>query len=256
MENLTVEGFAIPGLADRIRQWREQLKNGLGVVRLRALPVDEWGEELSSWAYWGLGRHLGTPGGQNPQGELLGHVKDYRERNTTGRRYRTAGTLSMYCEAADVVGLLCMTTAAEGGQSRIASSVTIYNELLARRSELVPRLFEPFPIDRRDEQGPGEAPTFLLAPATYDGTLRTFWHSEYIRSSPRHDIVDDYTDDEMALVELHQAIATEPDIHLDMWLEPGDIQLISNHTVVHGRTAYVHDPANPRYLLRLWLSLD
>jgi alpha-ketoglutarate-dependent taurine dioxygenase len=44
-------------------------------------------------------------------------------------------------------------------------------------------------------------------------------------------------------------------VHLDMQLSPGDVQLVSNHTVVHARTSYVDDPSSPRHLLRLWLSL-
>ena len=43
-----------------------------------------------------------------------------------------------------------------------------------------------------------------------------------------------------------------------MDLAPGEVQWLSNHTVLHGRTAYP-DPADPaarRHLLRLWLSVD
>ena len=41
-----------------------------------------------------------------------------------------------------------------------------------------------------------------------------------------------------------------------MRLEPGDIQLLNNHVVLHSRTHYVDfpDPAAKRHLLRLWLS--
>ncbi len=43
-----------------------------------------------------------------------------------------------------------------------------------------------------------------------------------------------------------------------MELRPGDIQLISNHTIVHSRTAYVDhdDPQRRRHLLRLWLTTE
>jgi len=43
-----------------------------------------------------------------------------------------------------------------------------------------------------------------------------------------------------------------------MWLAPGDMQFLSNHTIAHARTAYQDfaDPAARRHLLRLWLSLD
>jgi len=257
MEVLTPEQFPIPGLVDSIATSRRQLQTGLGVVRLRGLPVEAWGDDLSSWAYWGLGHHLGTPGAQNPAGEILGHVTDYGEEGSQPnvRRYRTAGNIDMHCDAADVVGLLCLRPAAEGGQSRIASSVTIFNELARRRPDLVTRLFEPFAVDRRDEQGPGEPPMFFIPPATYDGSLRTFWHSEYFRSAPRHDEVPDFTARELDLLDTFDAIAAEPGVHFDMTLEPGDLQLISNHTVVHARTAYIDNPASPRHLLRLWLSL-
>ena len=45
-------------------------------------------------------------------------------------------------------------------------------------------------------------------------------------------------------------------IHTIMDLEPGDFQLISNHTIAHARTAYEDDPdpERRRHLLRLWLS--
>ena len=40
-------------------------------------------------------------------------------------------------------------------------------------------------------------------------------------------------------------------------LEPGDIQFVYNHSLLHDRTAFVDDadPALRRHLLRLWLSL-
>jgi alpha-ketoglutarate-dependent taurine dioxygenase len=50
-------------------------------------------------------------------------------------------------------------------------------------------------------------------------------------------------------------VASDPALYLDMQLEPGDLQLLSNHTILHARTAYEDDPRAPRHLLRLWLSL-
>ena len=44
----------------------------------------------------------------------------------------------------------------------------------------------------------------------------------------------------------------------DMDLQPGDIQLVSNHSVLHARTEYEEwpEPERKRHLLRLWLSLE
>ena len=69
------------------------------------------------------------------------------------RLYRTASNIRYHCDAADVVALLCLNTAKRGGASRIVSSVSVFNELAKRRPDLVARLFEPFHLDIRDEDG-------------------------------------------------------------------------------------------------------
>jgi hypothetical protein len=59
------------------------------------------------------------------------------------------------------------------------------------------------------------------------------------------------------LLDTYDAIASEPGMFIDIEFLPGDVQLLSNHTVLHSRTAYVDGdtPEQKRDLLRLWLSL-
>jgi len=66
------------------------------------------------------------------------------------------------------------------------------------------------------------------------------------------------SEEERELLDLYEQIASSPDLYLDMNFEPGDVQLISNHTVLHSRTEYEDwpDPSRRRHLLRLWLSLE
>jgi hypothetical protein len=173
------------------------------------------------------------------------------------RRYRTAGDIAYHCDLADVVGLLCLRTARRGVASRIVSSVSVYNELLRRRPDLVDRLYEPFCLDTRDEQGDGRLPYVPVVPCRHArGVLRTFYHSDYFRSAVRHPEVPPFSAEERLLLDLYEDIAGDPQLYLDMQFEPGDIQLISNHATLHARTAY-EDGAGPekRHLLRLWLSL-
>jgi hypothetical protein len=42
-----------------------------------------------------------------------------------------------------------------------------------------------------------------------------------------------------------------------MDLQPGDVQLLSNHTILHARTEFEDwpEPERRRHLLRLWISL-
>ena len=47
----------------------------------------------------------------------------------------------------------------------------------------------------------------------------------------------------------------DPRVHLQMAFEPGDIQLVHNHQILHDRTEFEDwpDPSRKRHLLRLWL---
>ena len=259
LEEIDRGSFPLPTLAPRIQRWSDTLAGGRGFVVVRGLPVERWGPDRSARAYWGLGHHLGMPGAQNPANELLGHVVDYGEESSDPlvRRYRTAGNIDFHCDAADVVGLLCLQSAEVGGQSRIASSVAIFNELVTRDPLLARRLFEPMALDARGEERPGARAWTPVTPACFSTSrgLSTFWHSEYFRSAERHPDVD-YDAEARALLDRYDALCADPDLHLDMWLEPGDLQFISNHTTVHARTAYEDTPERRRHLLRLWLSLE
>ena len=257
---MQVEDFPLPSLAAAIRGWRHELADGRGFLVVRGLPVTRWSTDDAAVVYWGLGLHLGRPGAQNAVGDLLGHVVDTGEdaANPFVRRYRTAGDIAYHCDLADAVGLLCLRASRAGGASRIVSSVSVYNALLERRPDLVTRLYEPFLLDSRDEQRDGSPRWFPVPPCRFaGGRLRTFYHSDYFRSVVRHADVPPFTDDERALLDLYEEIAASPDLYLDMYFEPGDIQLISNHVILHARTAYEDwpEPERKRHLLRLWLSL-
>lgn len=259
MTRLSRVGFPLPNLQVSIASWRRELQEGRGFLLLRGLPVDAWGEEKSSYIFWALGLHLGRPGAQNPQGDLLGHVRSTGEdaSNPFVRRYRTAANIDYHCDLADVVGLMCLQTAKSGGASRIVSSVSVFNELVRRRPDLATRLFEPLLLDRRDEggQGPGYFPVY---PCRYaGGQLRTFYHSDYFRSVERHPDAPRFTPPERELFDVYESIAESTDLRLDMELQRGDIQLVSNHFLLHARTRYADDPRpeRKRHLLRLWLSL-
>lgn len=260
LEAISKRSFALPDLSAKITAWRREISDGRGFVVVRGLPVTEWGPQKAAYAYWGLGHHLGLPGAQNPQNELLGHVVDYGEEadNPMVRRYRTTGHIDFHCDAADAVGLLCLHTAKRGGQSRIVSSVAIYNEIVAQRPDLVARLFDPIALDLRGEERDGDAGYISLPPCRYtdESGLKTFYHSEYFRSAARHEDVE-HDPAISELLDLYDALCLRPDLQLDMWLEPGDMQFISNHTTVHSRTEYEDWPERDRkrHLLRLWLSL-
>lgn len=258
--DMLAQDFPLPNFSKTIATWREELASGLGLQVVRGVPVEDWTQEEAELFFWCFGLHLGRPGGQNPEQHLLGHVRDTNasKKDPMVRLYQTSANIEYHCDAADVVGLLCLRKAKSGGHSRIVSSITVFNELVDRRPDLVARLFDPFMLDSRNETRPGASGCIPITPCCYDqGKLRTFYHSDYFRSAQRHEDVAPFTNEEQELLDLYEEIAAEPGIYLDMDLEPGDIQLLSNHTNLHARTEYedFEDPSKRRHLLRLWLSL-
>ena len=83
---------------------------------------------------------------------------DIRDPNV--RYYQTNRALEYHTDSVDIVGLLCLQTAKAGGASYLASSMTVFNEVLRRRPDVVAALFEPFPTDRRGEVPEGMKPWF------------------------------------------------------------------------------------------------
>ena len=254
LQTMTRADFPLPTLGPRIDGWRDDIRRGRGFVLIRGVPVRAWTEAQCETFFWCLGHHFGIPGAQNPEGDLLGHVRDQRT-GADVRYYRTNKELAVHTDTADFVGLLCLQKAKSGGLSRIASSVAVFNELLRTHPHLVPRLFEPVWFDTKGEGG---VRAFPIPPCRYyQGELRTFWQSDYYRTVTRFPHVPKPSAQEQELLDRYDAIANSEEFHLDMDLEPGDVQLISNHTILHARTAFEDwpEPEKRRHLLRLWISI-
>ena len=250
----------LPTLAPVIAGWSDVLDEGRGFILVRGLPVDELGEADAALAYMALGVHLGLPVSQNADGHLLGHVRDDGSDpdDPTVRRYRTRLAQPFHVDGSDVVGLLCLQRAKSGGLSQIVSSVTIFNELERRRPDLVSLLAEPWYFDFYGQERPGERPWFT-APilSGLPDRFRFMYIRWYIDKAQDHRDVPRLTDDQRELLDLVDSLAADPELHLDMDFEPGDIQLLANRTILHSRTEYEDhaDPALRRHLLRLWLTL-
>ncbi|MFE4458098.1 TauD/TfdA family dioxygenase [Nocardia tengchongensis] len=253
------EDFPLPGLAELLQDWARTLSEGRAFVLIRRFPIDLLSDAETELAYVGLGLHLGTPVSQNAAGDRLGHVRDERVPRTgpAVRLYTTNQRQDFHTDGSDLVGLLCLETARTGGESRIASSLAVYNHILSHRPDLIEVLRQPFHWDRNDEQSPGETPYFTL-PAIHDidGTPRIFYIGWYIRDAQRHPGVPPLTAQQLEAMRMLEDTANDPAFYLPMEFAPGDVQILNNAKILHSREAYTdhEDPARRRHLLRLWLT--
>ena len=252
------EDFHLPALGPVLDAIREELLRGRGFVLIRGLPIERYPVRRRAIAFWGIGAFLGRAVSQNAMGHLLGHVIDLGRTNDDyrARTYQTRDRQFFHADSCDIVGLLCIRKAKKGGLSAIVSSVTLYNEMLARSPELAAELFRPFHFDRRGEVPEGQPPWYEMPVFNwYEGNLSTHYVRRYIRSIRRLPEVPPLTERQIAAFDLLDEIAEDPDVQLRMDFEPGDMQFLHNPQILHDRTAYEDwdHPGGRRHLLRLWL---
>lgn len=252
------EEFPLPTLGPRLDEIRHELLEGRGFAVLRGLPVERYSMEQAAAIYWGLGAYFGKPVSQNGDGHLLGHVRDlgYEPDDPNVRIYQTTDRQHYHSDSCDIVALLCLKTAREGGLSSLVSSVTIYNEMARRRPDLAEVMFQPFEVDRRGEVPEGGKGYFPIAAFHwFEGRLSTRYVRRYIESARRFDAVPPLTAEQIAALDLFDELTNDPALKIDIEFKPGDMQFLHNHQILHDRTAFTdwEDPAKKRHLLRLWL---
>jgi Taurine catabolism dioxygenase TauD, TfdA family len=252
----------VPGLKPLVEDIRQAVLHGRGFILVRGMPVERWSIRQCAIAYFGLGTMLGEPVSQNAMGHILGHVKDIGAdyARPTHRGYQTAARLPYHCDSSDIVGLLCLKPAKAGGKSSLVSSWALYNEMLRRHPALLPELLKPVYRDRRGEVPEGAepwyaVPVFNLMP---DGGLVATYVRSAMKKAQRFPEVPRITPALEAACDALDALAEDPAIHLDMDFRPGDMQFVSNHWIMHSRTAYEDfpEPENRRHLFRLWLACE
>jgi hypothetical protein len=257
---LSPANFSLPTLGPALRAILKELLEGRGFILLRGLPVQSWSRERQALAYLGIGAWLGRFCSQNAKGHLLGHVKDLGLdiRDPNVRYYQTNRKLEYHTDSVDIVGLLCLRPAKAGGESYIASSMTVYNEILRRRPDLMPALFEPFPTDRRGEVPEGMKPWFDIPIYHWHaGRLSCIYVRQYIESAQKlFPEARRLTRAQVEAMDLMDELCNDPAIHLAMDFRPGDIQLLHNHQILHSRSDFENwpEPERHRHLLRMWLA--
>ena len=257
--SLAPSDVPLPTLAPRLQQILDEVLNGRGFVLIKSLPVGRWTKREAALAFLVIGVHLGNLRMQNAEGHLLGHVRDLGRSSDdpNTRIYQTRERQTHHTDSCDVVGLLCLQTAKSGGLSNLVSSTTIFNEIRRRRPDLLSVLLESIETDRRGEVPEGSKPYFNIPVFNYhDGLVSALYQRQYIESARRFPGVAPLSPLQIEALNLLDELANDPKLNLMMDLQPGDIQLVHNHTILHDRTAFEDypEPERKRHLLRLWVA--
>ena len=248
--------FPLDEAAGLMRAVHDDLESGRGFAGVRGLPVGRVGERASVMAFCGLAAHVGDITVQNSRGDLVVDVVDkglpYSE---TSRGYSSNKLLPFHTDGANLAGLLCLGTAAEGGRSVLVSSPAIHNEIARTRPDLMDVLLRGFHHHRRGEQPAGEpnlSPDRISVFSFHGGLLHCCYNRNPVEWAAKEGVV--LTEREREALDLVDALAARPDLHVATDLQVGDLQFVNNFTVLHSRGGYVDGPGRRRHLVRLWLN--
>lgn len=248
------ESLTLDKLTSRIETL---LYDGPGICLLKNAPINT--ENDAKEFLYALGQSLGYVVSQTKNDERVVSVEDAGGdvSKPTQRGHKTGSKLPYHVDRTDVIVLMCIRQAETGGESSLVSSKYAHDVMQKEDPELLKQLKSPLPHDRRGEEGPNESPWDLLPVfSEQKNQLVCRYIRRFYESSQRHPDAPRITSLQYKALDALDKILERDDVHYKMSLEPGDIQIIENHGVLHSREGFRDKSNDGRLLLRLWLATE
>ncbi len=252
--------FPIEHLVEVFHAAMAEVTDGLGIAMISGLPRQGVSEQEFALMTWAIGLHLGVARPQDRHTAYLNKVQDIGTdyRSPTGRGYSSNAKLDFHVDGSDVVLLSCFNQALEGGMSICASSIRAYQVLCEERPDLAPAMKELFPFSRNGEHQADESAWFM-APlvGVQDGLPFVAWNRNRLINALKLEHVPPITALQWEAVGYFDGLLRRPDLMFATFLQPGDLQILNNQTILHSRTAFVdaEHEEEKRTLFRLWLAV-
>ncbi|MCK1326773.1 TauD/TfdA family dioxygenase (plasmid) [Bradyrhizobium sp. 155] len=242
------------------RRVEQALAQGPGFALLSRIPVEKLSFREARFLHIILAKRFGRLRPQDVSGSYLCDVVDPDMSShmhghgqiELGRRWNNLPCHTDHAFGRDPprrLAFLCFEAAEVGGAVRLASAAALLARVAAIGADLVEDLRRPVPFDATRQIDPADdaIDAVSIVSSDTDGTrLRYLYHQiAHASLDPRQ---------REAVGALETALV-EPGLVAELLLSPGDVLLIDNGVVLHGRGPYRNRqvPRAPRHHLRLWL---
>jgi hypothetical protein len=268
---ITQETFPLPNLHSKLRDVSKEIHKGHGFKVIRGVPVSKYSREENFIIYAGISSHIAPIRGRQdnewngkPADVVLAHIKDLSnsaDAHKIGSPAYTKDKQVFHTDVGDVIGLFALSEAAEGGQSYLSSSWRVYNELAAKRPDLIRTLAEPWAADEyglifllggrninfltrfgKAGKSYSSRPLLQYQPANGDDPERLI--IQYARRSftgywglPRSSDIPPITEAQAEALDTLHFLAEKYAVALDF--HQGDIQYVNNLSIFHARGGFV-----------------
>ncbi|KFY03863.1 hypothetical protein O988_01172 [Pseudogymnoascus sp. VKM F-3808] len=243
------ETFPLPTPHDLFRGISDEVHNRHGFKIVRVVPVQCHTREENIIIFAGISAHITSTRGRQdsiyrgePADVMILHIKDLtRAKNAHIIRAPafTSEKQVFHTDSGDIVALFALETAAEGGQSKLASSWSVYNELAATRPDPIRTLAEPWAVDDFGKTDQG----YYLRPLLYH-------QPETEKCSKR--VIIQYARRVFTGYWMRPRSANIPPI-TEAQAEALDALHFLAERIIHARDEYTDSPDRQRHLIRMWL---
>jgi alpha-ketoglutarate-dependent taurine dioxygenase len=213
-----------------------------------------------------LSMHLGDLCPQNSSGLEIKEVKDRGTAIGEGHSSRYSDSRyggSLHTDGApspmpvpDYFGLFCVARAMRGGAFQMVRASTVYDRLIHSQPEAVSILEQPFHFDRRDNRGRHGEKT-ALKPVFFreNNEICITYLREYINAGHAYDGIPSLRSEQVRALDALDDVLSDSSLRVEGYLNPGEVVLVDNKGILHGRTTFEDDPESgqKRLLLRSWI---
>ncbi|KAK3390087.1 hypothetical protein B0H63DRAFT_107041 [Podospora didyma] len=259
-DDVNPDTFPLPNLGSRLADVSKTVHDGRGFVVLRGLQPDKYSNFDNILLYLGVTSYIAeTRGMQDFDGRMILHiqavVEDIKKHGSMPNSPYVARAQPFHTDLCDVLSLYALNVAAYGGESFLASSAKIYNEIARTRPDIIHVLAgDDWPFD---EFWQGEYHTrpllynFSSHGPGFQFSRRPLTGSHF---SPHHPAVPAMTEAQAEALDMVYFLAKE--FAVEIVLRKGDIQVFNNFAMLHARSSFADDDTRRRHMLRLWLRND
>lgn len=158
------------------------------------------------------------------------------EKGGIGNSAYTTDKQVFHTDVGDLIALMALEVAAEGGTSRISSGAQVYNTLAATRPDLIQTLSEPWPLDSF-----GGDPPYTTRPVLYveDGHVIIQYSRRHFTGygqQTRSLNIPPITEAQAEALDAVHFLAEKYSLGLNF--QKGDIQYINSLGLLHARDAF------------------
>jgi len=233
----------------------KMLTDNIGFCLIKGLNISGCNHKYLEEFLIDFGSLFGEVIPQNSLDEKIVHVINKGQSLAKGGRYHnTSDSGSMhtdspqYSKPPKLLGLMCIESAISGGESRLVDSISIYKKLQEEEINYLNLLNKDFKFDKRGDYKSGEK-SYTLAPIFEVGkdkfTFRYLF--DYIN-------LEEEDKETLDAISRLNFLLDQDKYNFRFRLEIGDILLVNNYRLAHGRDKFQDHASSKRLLYRLWVN--